>query len=334
MWRRELIAAVAGSAVATALGCRRRPPEPGSRLLRLSVSQYVMNSGFFVAHERGYFEQAGIDLETADSGNFSQTFPLLASGQLDVVMSPLSPAFLNAVRAGAAIRIVAARGVAAVGCPESAALYWRRGEYPVGVEGLRQLCGKRVAAGRQSGISEFLLDTMLEACGMGQDEVERVYLSEPEAVAALVSGNLGAIVGGGYFDRNLVEVMPQLMVGLPLADLLPDFQLSYIVYGRRLLENGLALGADFLSAYLQGAREFGEGATPAFLEQRAVEAGLGAGQGQNVCRASVSIDGKIRLEDLKSYVDWAVRRGYCEDPASPAELVDERFLNEVAGKKA
>jgi ABC-type nitrate/sulfonate/bicarbonate transport system substrate-binding protein len=326
MWRREALRLSVTGAAALAAGCARETR--GERSLRVATSPYVLNSGFYVAQELGHFRNAGIEIEDSLPGTSSDAIPLLAAGEIDVALFALSPALLNAIAAGARIRIVAARGVITPDCSTSPALYWRRDEFPSGVEGLRQLRGKRLAVGRLTTPSDFEFHMVLDELGMNMDEFEVLRLPSAEGMAALRSGQVDGMFGFGYIDRDLTEIAPELMVGLQLSDLFPTFQFSHVIFGERLLRSEVSLGSDFLEAYLEGVRDFRDGATPGFLEASALD--FDEESPRQVCRTGISTDGALDSSDLTTYVRWAVRLGYVEKQVSASDLIDTRFLDLIA----
>ena len=116
-------AAGAGSAVAPAATAAAaveplRPSVP----VKIGVFGTVSDAGFYIALERGYAAEEGIDLELVPFGSSPQLLAPLATGQIDVGVGAANPGFHNAISRGIAMRIVADRGSAVPGYRASAVL--------------------------------------------------------------------------------------------------------------------------------------------------------------------------------------------------------------------
>jgi NitT/TauT family transport system substrate-binding protein len=328
MKRRRVLGLVASAALAAGSGCSRRLVQSSRMKVTVSAGPYLPMSALYLAQELGFFEQAGLDVEIWQSANSVATIPLLAGGKVDVSFLSLNPSFVNAVARGASLSIVAGREIASPGCADVGTWYGNRRAFPRGLADLRQLKGKRLAVGARASIMEFFLDAFLERAGLSFDDVQTVALRGPEASAALVGGKIDAILAND-FDKRLAEASHEIVLGPRLAQLLPDFQFSYVIFGQRLLAGDAKTGIAFLTGYLRGAREFLAGRTPKFMDEYARLNGLDPKATREACRNTFTPDGSVRLSDLQRFVDWAVRKGYCPKRVGAAQLVDERFLRGV-----
>src|SRR5688572_8843708 len=81
---------------------------PLSPPVTVRVGQVVATSeaGQFIALERGYFQEQGINVEYAQFDAAGRMTPLLASGQLDVGTGAIGAGFFNALARGIPIKIV------------------------------------------------------------------------------------------------------------------------------------------------------------------------------------------------------------------------------------
>jgi len=296
----------------------------------VGVGRYIAVSPFYVGFESGYFKEAGIDVEVEQETSSVQTIPLMAGGKLDVCLHALSPALVNAVARGARLRIVAGREVTTSSCRNIGQVYVRKQMFPEGIRDLRPLRGKKVAVTAGAGLVQFCCDMLLEHAGMRSSDVAITSMSGAEGLAALRSGAVDAFVANTTDWSQRMEAL-QFAMGPALADVLPGYQYSHIVFGRRLLDQDVRFGARFLQAYLRGAREFIQGATPAYMVEFLASNGLDARSFRPECRDTFVRDGSIRTGDLQRFIHWAVVRGYCATELGPAALIDTRFLEAIPG---
>jgi len=328
MRRRDLLA---GSLVVLMAGCAcsRRKSAAGPQKLRVGAPRRLSASGLHLADELGYFQEAGLELEILESGGQANAWALLAGGKLDVYVSTLSTSFLNAVLKGLPLRIVAAWEIAEAGCGNVGAIYGLRRTFPHGLADAAPLKGKRVATGPMIGLAQFALDAHLSRAGLSRKDVTTVSLDFSQNVAALLGGSVDAIMGTDDFARDLASLSAEMVHTPGLAWLYPNFQYTFIFFGRTLMEADPNTGARFLSACLRGAREFARGRTPRFTEEYARANRLDAKRFLATCRNALAPDGAIDLNSLRLFADWAARNKFIPRRVEASEIVDDRFLKRI-----
>jgi ABC-type nitrate/sulfonate/bicarbonate transport system substrate-binding protein len=324
MHRRTLL--VSALAPAAALVSCSRQRETAKRMsLRVSLSRLLTMSPFYTGYEAGYFKDAGFDLELMKELPGMQSLPLLAGGKVDVGFIGLSGGLANAVSSGARLRIVAGREMASPSCPLHGKIFVRSKDFPAGIRDLQALRHRRIAISSASPFGWFCIDQLLERAGMTRADVTIEPMGSSERLAALRAGGVDAFVTTST-DMNPMLKPLGIAPGPSLADVLPNFQYSFIVYGARLLDGDVSTGARFLLAYFRGAQDFLHGKTPAFMDEYAKNNDLDPRQVRAGCRGSFEPDGRIHFGDMQKYLDWAVSHGFLKEPIRAPSLVDTRFL--------
>jgi NitT/TauT family transport system substrate-binding protein len=328
MYRRELLRLTGGGVVAALTGCSRNDSGGEGTLVRVIVQPRLSMGGFYVAYEDGYFAEAGLRIETHTMTHSLQMVPLLASGQFGVAMVGLSPALINAVDRGANLRIVAGREFASRTCGSADTLYGSQSSFPNGLDDLSALRGKRIAlTGRQTK-NEYVLDQMLERGGLTQDDIEIVTLEQAQAVAALFSGRIDAMISS-QFEKDPIAASSEYVKGPGLIDFLPNHQRGYVGFGPPILEADHDIGVRFLTAYLRGVNAYLDGRTPAFLDDLARADGLDVQESLTACRDTMVRDGHVDIPSVQGFIDWTVAKGYCPDTVGVEQLVDTSYIEEV-----
>lgn len=322
MRRRELFPAL-GLASA---GCARRPSEVEVREVSVSLSEHLSVSSMHLADEAGYLREAGFRMKVVGIPAI-QAVPLLAGGRLDVILGGTPAPLLNAVIRGMRVRVVAGREFVSPDCGDGYTLYARREAFRGGPVDPRRLKGKRFSV-RSRGITEFMLDSFLQAHGMKADGVARVDLPLRESIAALAGGKIDATFDT-ELSRSPLAASPDIVRVWRFADLHPNHQYSFIIFGESMLSQGLAHGARFLAAYLRAAGEFLDGRTPRFLREFAGRNGLDVEKTVAECRATFPRDGAIDAASLQRMIDWHTSKGYASAPLEAAQIIDESYLREA-----
>jgi len=316
--RREFILA---GAAGTLVSCGK------SRTLQVGVTNYPAASPFYVALERGYFLDAGIDVRPQMLARTGDIIALLAAGRLHAALGAIGPPIFNVAARGSDVRMVLGREMVKLNCGTAGTLYARRSAFPHGTGDIREWSGKTISTGLGAGIGDFLLDTVLRRSGMEPKQVPRSPMNLYQASAALLSGSIDGILNPVNAPLDLGSD-----AGIVREDaartVLAGVQLSYILFGPGLLKGEISVGSRFLAAYLRGVKDFEAGVTPQFLRDFAATQG-GSGGVLQQCRTFSAPGGAIDRESIGLARDWAISRGYAPAGVSVDSVVDERFLGSL-----
>jgi NitT/TauT family transport system substrate-binding protein len=317
---------------AGALGLAVRIASGTERMkLRVSAGRHVSMNPLYVAFESGYFTEAGFDVELVKDIGMAQSVPLLAGGKIDAGFTGFEASVVNAIIRGARLRLVAAREVLSPSCGTAGTLFVSQKAFPSGIQKMRQLQGARIGINNSS-LSAFWLDTLLQNEGMRRTDVEVRKMRESERVLALRAGGLdGFLSSESDFSPELRPL--GLLPGPRVAPLLPNFEFSYITFGRTLLESNVETGGRFLRAYFRGLNDYLHGKTPHFLEDYAKSNNLDFQLLRSGCRQTSTPDGKIHLNDLRRVIHWMSDQDLCPANVDAATVVDSRYLEAAAVMK-
>jgi NitT/TauT family transport system substrate-binding protein len=255
-------AAVAAAAPTAANASPAPPPAlPTSPRVALKVGTvpFATNAPFFIAQERGYFNEVGLDVEFSSFNSATQQVPALAQGQLQAGSCASNAACFNAFQRGTDIRIVA--DLTSAGKTErstgSSALVVRKDLYDDGtIREPADLVGRTVylVPGPGSG-DQPTVALWLRRSGVDPARVEWDGMGFPEQLAAMENH---AIETG-------IQTEPLLTVGLGRGAHVvlatqeamdPSAELLYLAYWSGIDRLGPMVGERFLVAYLRGARDY------------------------------------------------------------------------------
>ena len=150
------------------------------------------DAGIYVAMERGYFAEQGVDLEYVNFGSASEMVPALATRQSDGGGIAVNSATINAVARGVEIKAVADKGSMSPGFGWQAFLVRKdlvdsgRFQSASDLKGL--VFGTTPPINASAGYPT--LTKLLTAAGLSQEDLRIEALNFPEANAALAGKSL------------------------------------------------------------------------------------------------------------------------------------------------
>jgi NitT/TauT family transport system substrate-binding protein len=323
-----LLAALALSGCARNEGARSPPP---AKPVRVAMLPNLSLAPLLIADEEGRFGKHGVAVEFVPLARSPDGLPSLMDGTLDVLASALRPAVLNAIARGGEFRLVADKGhFDPAGCTY-VALMARPGLVRDG-----QLWSPEPAKRWRFSISRdstgvFLLERALVAARIPPERMQIDNLDRAAEEQALRSGAVDvAMVTGTWVDRTRRTGSGE--VWLPAQSVLPDHQFLLLLFGRRLLRDDPEAGVRFMAAYLEGARQYGEGKTERNLDILHRRTGLDRETLTSSCWIPIRADGRINVPSVLDYQAWALGKGLLDRALAAEEFWEPRFVQLAAEK--
>jgi hypothetical protein len=158
-------------------------------------SPHGMHAGLHLAKQKGWFQEAGLDVEVLDGKGSTATIQQVGAGQIDVGFAQLS-----------AMAVARSNGVPLT----SIACFVRAGDNGVmvpkgaGYKTMKDLEGKRVAYAAASTTGPFM-DAFLKASGTSRDKMTLVNVDAASLVNIYTSGNVDAVSSTVAFFLPIVE---------------------------------------------------------------------------------------------------------------------------------
>jgi NitT/TauT family transport system substrate-binding protein len=173
----SLVAFLAAAAPAAAAGDKLRLGYLRSDLHHLAA---------WVAIEKGYFRDEGLDVETAGIFNAgAEEMSAFASKSIDVGYLGMAPSLTGVANRAAIVQ------AAALANAEGSAIVVRA-DSPA--RAVKDLAGKTVAIPGYASVQDFLLRRALDAAGLDPKAVTIIVIKPPEMITALESGQIDAFI--------------------------------------------------------------------------------------------------------------------------------------------
>jgi putative hydroxymethylpyrimidine transport system substrate-binding protein len=174
-------------------------PASAQETLTLILDWFVNpdHGPIFVALERGYFTDAGLEVEIIAPADPNDPPKLVAAGRFDLAIT-YQPQLYMAVAEGLPLRRIATL----VATPLNSLVVLKSGP----IQSIADLAGRRIGFS-VGGFEDALLGAMLERHGLTLDDVELVNVNFSLS-PALISGQVDAVIGAfRNFELNQMDIV-------------------------------------------------------------------------------------------------------------------------------
>lgn len=322
-----LLAATLFLGTAPAGPARAQPGAPVK--IRVVHVPVLIFAPLYVAIERGYFRQEGLDVELIGTPGGASSFVVLASGRAEVVVGGLGAALFNAAARGLDFKVVGP--VHMEKPPVSTPLVVSKRAYDSGqLRSVRDLRGRRVAVNVLGSATEFWLNAALLKGGLTMDDVQVVAVNFPEVPAALENGAIAA----GLLGEPLATLAEDRGQIVRLSDdFVNGIQVTALYYSGEFIRSRPREAVGFMVAWLRASRDLYGGGyrrdeTAAIVEKYT---GVPAAIVKRAAPPFHEPDGRMNFNDFKRLQEFFKKRGSLtyEKPLEPRQYIDGSFVREA-----
>jgi NitT/TauT family transport system substrate-binding protein len=211
--------------------------------------------GFYVAKEKGYFEEQGLDVELTSFKSGSEMIAPLSAGQLDAGAGEPGTALFNAANQGLDIKVVCGFSSQADGHGGVPILVRKDLADSGEVTKPGDLQGRKIGINVPRGMAEYSIYKYLAKDGLTIDDVELVPIPFPDMPAAFANKAIDA--GMMTYPSAAKAIADGSAVMLVSGDQIAgEIQNGIMYFGKRLLDPAnKEVAVRFLMAYLKAIRE-------------------------------------------------------------------------------
>jgi len=233
----------------------RAAPQAATHL-RFASQPVATNVALYLASDRGYFQQEGIDLEYVPFTDSSQMIPSLATDQVELAGISANPATWNAVARGVTLKLVLDKGSFQPGHGNEA-LVVRKDLYDAGrgrqLEDFRNLSLALTPPGLAT-TTACALSRAFQQRGIAMDQLNIQPIPFPDMVPAFANGALeSADMAEPFLTRALQQGTVVRVVGLD--ELYPYFTVSVVGFSSGLYTNR-PVAKSFVRTYIRAIRDY------------------------------------------------------------------------------
>jgi len=245
--RRHTLGLMAGAATMPTLGT----PALANTKLTVGALRFTSHAASFVAYERGYFEEAGLDV---DFRFFEAAQPMavaIASGDADYAVTAISGGLISLAEKGAAKVIGGA--VSEEPGIDGQKILVSDAAYQSGIASPAALNGKKFAVTQAGSSFHYMGSKIAQAEGI---DLTFTPLQKVGAIiGALKSGQVDAWSIVPHIAKPLAGSGAVHIIG-DVADYLPDYQVTTVFTSAANAANERAQTEAFLAAFARGADDF------------------------------------------------------------------------------
>ncbi|MFD2680706.1 ABC transporter substrate-binding protein [Bacillus seohaeanensis] len=290
-------------------------------------------AGFYIAKEKGYFEDYNIEVEFAQFANSDDMLPALASGEVDIAGGISSASFFNAIAQGIDVKIIADKGHNIKG--DSYFSFVISNDLKEEMKDYSDFKGKRIAVSTRNAVDDYIFHKMIEHGGLTKDEVEFVLMPD--------FGNMLASIENGSIDAAL-QIEPFITQGSEqgihtrfgdATDYAPKAQIAMVLGSPKFINEEKDISLRFMAAYLKGVRDYndafikGEGKDEIIEIMTEYTALKDPNLWENVGVTGLNPNGEMFIEDIKNQYDM-----YKENGATRGELDFDKAIDTSITEKA
>jgi NitT/TauT family transport system substrate-binding protein len=327
---------IAALAAAATLGLAAPVAAQDLGTVKIGLLRVSSQAPFFVGYEKGYFAEAGVDAELVFFDAAVPATLAIASGDVDMAIVGLIPAFFN-LAADGSIKVVSGHAREAPGF-QNTGYFASQAAWDAGVRSFADIRGRSVGMTTMGSTAHFLTAMIAERNGFGVDDLS--------FVPAQGLGNLAAMVQGGQVDVAAgasTGFLPLLAEGsIHLigwgGDAYP-MQLSALATSARMIDERRAAIDAVISVYDRVAEEYRDALLDnrnpdgTFIDQAKADEFLAivetyTGTPADVMARSLSfIDSRLDVGSIVAAAEWYHAEGFMDRAADPAQFLDLSFVD-------
>ena len=332
IWARRTTLRAVG-ALALALGGLAQAQEAKAPVVvRVGVLNSLSEVVTFLAVEKGYFKEEGIEIRLEKFSNTADMVAPLSSGQIDIASGAPTLGLFNGALRGLPFRLVADKGRNSRNHGFNAIVV-RKDLIDTGkVKTAADLKGLKIASASLHSPMEQQLEIALQKVGLKNKDVTIENLGFPDMIAAFNNKAIDAAL----MIEPFVAVAARRGVGvrfMGVDDIAPDFQIAGVIYGPEFVAKQPESAKRWMVGYVKGIRAYldaidGGGSKDEVLNAlRKHTTGFADPNSlAGVVWPGFSPDGYLNVQTIQSSIDWYADKGLLKAKPKITDLVDYQYL--------
>jgi len=294
----------------------------------IGISPVMSSAAMFIATERGYFEEQGINpIINPFKASGAKMVPFFATGQLYVGGGNINAGMYNAIAHDIPIKIVSDKGTVSPG-HGYLALIVRKDHVDSGrYKSFKDLKGMTMAVTAKGVSQQIVTEMYLKKVGLSLKDINLRFLAYSDINIALANKSIDASIQIEPFVAAAIENDFAVRVAGD-DEIYPNQQSAAIMYSPVFMEKHPEHAKGFMVAYVKGLRDYND----AFEKNIGKDAVIdiltkytrikSKKTYLNVVPVGLSPDGLVNAESLQADANWYHERGYLKKKTDVSKIVD------------
>ena len=331
-------APTAAAPVTTATLAAVSTPATGAlTIVRTGYVPVLISAPYYIAVEKGYFKDVGIDLQLEPLQGGSDAVIQLASGNFDVAAGGAGVGFWNALNRG--VKFVVVSPLHTETAHQATPLVTSKSNFDSGkIKSAADLKGKKVAVNAQGSATDYWLDAALRKSGLSIKDVDYQVVAFADVPAALQNGAIDAAMLG---EPITTQAEDKGLVARIADNFVPNFQVTSVYFNPDFPKNKPQAAQNFLVAFLKGCRDLQGDGWKKDENAKIIEkyTKVPADVVKRAATPTCDPNGQIHVDDFMKLQDFFLQRGQLsyQKPIDFKSLVDtsyaERALQVLGSSK-
>jgi NitT/TauT family transport system substrate-binding protein len=328
-----------GFAIAALLGGE---PAAAQDKVAVGVLRFVSSGALFVAVERGYFKQEGLEVDLKFFDAAQPIAVAVVTGDVDFGLTAFTAGLFNLAGKGG-LKVIAAQAKEAKGY-EGNAILASNAAWEKGLRRIDDLKGRSLGITQVGSSFHYQIGQIARIKGFDLNSVALKPLQSLANMAAALKGNqVDAIIVAPHIAKRLVTAGDAKLLGW-YSDM-DEYQFGALFTAPKLIGGRRPLVEKFVRAYQQGAADFAAALLKrddsgnrkfdaashavAALIAKHVYPGEPADRAVDLVEASTFyVDPQARLDvgDIHGQIAWYKSQGMVDASVDPVALIDLSFV--------
>ncbi|WP_288350867.1 ABC transporter substrate-binding protein [uncultured Thalassospira sp.] len=339
--RRSMLATALGAIAFGAVSFGQGAAQAAEKI-NIAALTFVSSSPLFIAKEKGYFADEGLDAEITFFRAAQPVAVAIASGDADFGVTAFTGGFFNLAGKGA-LKVIGAQLHEDPGYDGSAILA-SNAAYEAGLTSVDKLGGHSFALSQVGSSFHYMIGNVAEKAGVDIDSMELKPLqSVPNMIGALKSGQVDSMIIVPHIAKPLANAGAAHIIGW-VKDYVP-YQVGGLFTSTKNVEERRDVVEKFVRAYQKGVADYRAGLLATDADGKLIESDT-TNEILEIVHKYVYADdpaekaypkirngamfiteeGKLDVEDVKAQVKWYQERGYVSESADPDTFIDTSFI--------
>ena len=306
--------------------------------VKVGALRFTSHAASFVAFERGYFADEGLEVEFVYFQAAQPMAVAIASGDVDFGVTAISGGLINLAEKGA-IKVIGGALQEEPGIDGQMILVSKKA-YDDGVTSPAMLKGRTFGITQPGSSFHYMAHKIAEKEGFSGSDISLKSLQKVGAIiGALKSEQIDAWAIVPHIAKPLAGAPTIEAIGM-VADYIPDYQVTTVFTSTDIAENKPELAKKFLTAFSKGAADFNAALVDKTAGDQAAEDMVKlihkyVYNDQPFEKADPSIrngamrineNAKLNLTNVQDQLDWFKAEGLVSKDITIDMLVDSSFV--------